>query len=90
MTFAKMINRIRRWLAASIAAKPQLPTRHTHTAYPEIMVEETGQWTVRFYSYAPVLPPLVEAISGKSKDRQSASKDAYRAMRSRIDNYRRN
>lgn len=135
----KLLYRLRRHLAQTMAPKRVLPTRHTHTAYPETQVQDDGSWVVRFYAYEPVgwsyqgavyseLPAnlaepelrhpttyaegmapkenveawrkyyddrpqpitLVETLTGQSKNRDAAAKDAYRAMRNRIDSYRRN
>lgn len=134
----RLINRLRRALAKSIDAKPTLPTRKTHSAYPESQIDDDGKWIVRFYSYEPVawmyqgtahreLPAtvsepelrhpntfaegmapaenvaawrqyyadrpqpitLLETLSGQAKNRAAAMKDASRAMRGRINHYRR-
>lgn len=135
----RLINRIRRSLAKAVDAKPSLPTRKTHSAYPETQIFDDGSWMVRFYSYEPVgwiyqgheyreltdsfsepelrhpttyaegtAPAenieawrqyyanrpqpvtLIETLTGQSKNRDAAAKDAYRAMRDRIDSYMRN
>lgn len=134
----KLINRLRRALAKKLDAKPTLPTRKTHSAYPETQVADDGSWVVRFYSYDPVgwlyqgkeyseLPAtvpepelrhpttyadgtapaenveawrkyyadrpqpitLIDELTGQAKNRAEAAKAAYRAMRSRINDYRR-
>ncbi len=89
MLIAKMINRVRRYLAKSMDARPTLPTRHSHCAYPETQIAEDGSWAVRFYSYDPQDVPLIEMLTGKSRNRAAAAKDAYRALRGRVDHYRR-
>jgi len=53
MTFDKLKNRIRKRIAAAINARPTLPTRATHSAYPETQISDDGTWIVRFYSYEP-------------------------------------
>lgn len=138
MMFRKFLNRVRRRLAAMMNARPTLPTRGSHSAYPESQVSDDGSWVVRFYAYeltgwlyqgevyaelpanlaepelrhpttyAEGLAPaenreawrkyyadrpqpvtLVETLTGEARNRESAAKDAYRAMRGRINHYRR-
>lgn len=138
MSIAKMLNRFRRWLAKALDAKPTLPTRASHSAYPETQIADDGSWVVRFYAYEPVgwvyqgaahreLPAdfpepdlphpttyaegmapqenkeawrryydsrpqpvtLLETLTGQAKHRDAAAQDAYRAMRGRVDHYRR-
>lgn len=135
---AKLLNRARRRLAKVLDARPTLPTRHSHRAYPEAQIADDGTWTVRFYSYEPLAwmyqgetyaespadvpeptlrhpttyaeglaPPenkiawekyyaerpqavtLLEVITGTATSREAAAKDSHRAMRERVEHYRR-
>lgn len=139
MTISKLLNRVRRWLAKVLNAKPTLPTRASHRAYPETQIADDGSWVLRFYAYEPVgwvyrdvlyreLPAdipeprvlhpatyaadmvpaenkeawqqyyatrpqpitLLETLTGQARNRGAAAKDAYRALRGRVDHYRRN
>ena len=138
MSIAKMLNRLRRVLAKALDAKPTLPTRASHSAYPETQIADDGSWVLRFYAYEPVgwmyqgvmhgeLPAdfpepdlehpttyavgmvpagneiawrqhyanrpqpvtLLETLTGQAKNRDTAAKDAYRALRGRVNHYRR-